>query len=295
MSNLYSKEIDDKVKAQVNAEFKPFDSNKDYLDADPLIHNQEYTVLSFCNADKKLVQQVETYCFSYFLAEYVERKELANHLLNESIDSEVVYNDLIARYVEYKKENAVALRNRLSEYFGKEPRAEAIVKPRGTYKNLTKAKAAQKSLAALDRMPTYIAKTGYWYPTNPDKLLHAEHFDSAERRMNELMKGYKEEQEKASKAFGLRKDLLERQGKKIAEELYQKNLEDIKNGKFDNEDPVMPNIINKDPTKLTIIDEWTKETEKTYGDNTLEIELPIASESEINPKIKQKTNKVITL
>jgi len=287
-NKIYSYEVDEEVKKQVESDYKGLDPNNDYLDKDPFIHNQEYTIMSFCQPQTKVVQQAETLCFSYFLAEEVGRKVLSDMLLNEELDVENTYQTLFKRYVDYKKNNKVALRNRLIEQFGTEPRVDAMVKPRGTYKNLTKAKAAQKKLATLDGFPTYISLTGGWYPTNPDKFIHTEHFDSAEPQMNNIIRGQKEEAEKAKRSHGLRKDILERQAKKIAEEIKEDNKLRVENGEFDENDPELPNVIRKDTTNLTEVVENVKENKKEYGKDTVELDLDVPNTEDT----KQLANKI---
>lgn len=284
-NKIYSHDIDEQVKEQVESEYKGLDPNADYLDEDPLIHNQEFTVLSFCQPKSKLVQEVETLCFTYFLAEEVGRKVLAEMLLNDELDIEETYQVLVKKYVDYKKNNRVALRNRLIDQYGTEPRVDALVKPRGTYKNMKKAQDAQKKLAKMDGFSTYIARTGKWFLTNPDKFINTEHYDSAEPRMNDIVRGHKEETEKASRAHGLRKDILERQAKKIAEEIKEDNKRRIEAGEFDENDPELPNVIRKDTTKLTEVIEDKKE--KLYGKNTVELDLPIPDASDTKTLAKQ--------
>lgn len=250
--DVYSKEIDEQVNEQVEKEFKKktLPKNKDYLDIDPPIAKQSHFCVSFCPPKKTVLEEAETLCFAYFLAECSDRKELTELLQkevqttgNKETDEierkrllEEIFQKFIKRYTQYKKGHQVLLRNRLKDHFGKETRFDGLFKVRGAFKNEKKARDHAKEMSYLDGFPVFVGKVGHWTPFNQDKFTIKD-YESANEKMNSLVRGYQEERKKAERAFGLRKDLLYRQGTKIAEEIKRKNQLDIKAGKYQNRDP----------------------------------------------------------
>ena len=290
MTEVYSKEIDKIVKKRVDEEFKNKvkPKNVDYLKVDPPIPKQNHFCVSFCPPKRTVLEEAETMCFTYFIAESVKREELIELLQrqppisgDEEVDNiekqrflENTFMEFMEHYGEYKKEHKVLLRNRLKDHFGPEVRVDYAFKVRGAFKNKKKAHEHAKEVSDIDGFPVFVGDMGAWMPFNPSKFT-VEHYDSANDKMNDLIRGYHEEREKAERAFGLRKDLLYRQGTKLAEEIKAENEKAIESGEFgDSENP-------KDPwdgkrtsvdVPLTQIDDW-KENPETPDPNMIEIDM----------------------
>jgi len=283
MSEVYSKEIDKIVKKRIEEEFKNKEKSikKDYLTVDPEIRKQKHFCVSFCPPKRTVLEEAETLCFAYFIAESVKREELIELLQKQppvTGDSEVdniekkrfleeTFMEFMDHYGEYKKEHKVLLKNRLKEHFGPDVRVDYAFKVRGAFKSSKKAHDHAKEISEIDGFPVFVGDMGSWMPFNPSKFT-TEHYDSANDKMNDLIRGYQEEREKAERAFGLRKDLLYRQGTKRAEEIKAQNEKAIESGEFgDAENP-------KDPwdgkrsvdVPLTEIDDWKENPEEPDPD-----------------------------
>ena len=224
---------------------------------------------------------------------------------------EEMFNTFMERYSEYKNNNKVLLRNRMKDYFGKEVRVDYAFKVRGAFKNEKKAKQHAKEVSDVDKVfPVFIGEMGTWMPFNPSKYM-TENYESANDKMNELIRGHREEQEKAAAAHGLRKELLMRQGAKIAEDVKRKNQKAIEAGEFGTKDK--PNDpwdgelqeSAKNEVPLTQIDDWKENPEKP-DPNMIEVDLltPVkgaTSKTKIeeienaHSSPSEKTNDVITV
>lgn len=281
--DIYSKEIDEKVRKQVDEEFEknsPFkNKQKDWLTADPsnmIPKKQEYFCISFAPPDKRKLEEAEIMTLSYFLVNCMDRKELID-ILSKNLDkneedpmekrknTENIYMEFLSRYIYYKRSNQVLLQNVLKEHFGKRIYPDGIIKFRGAYRSMKKAQTIGEKLGKLEGIRVFCGESGKWFPVLPNKF-DVDEYSSDDKELNEMIRKHKEEIAKASRSDGLRRELLMRQGKKIAEDLKKKNEEDIKAGKYDNTDPEMPQLNPNKPkdVNLTEIDDWKEnpDTEK---------------------------------
>jgi len=295
--DIYSKDIDALAKQQVEDEFKPL-PDKDYLDVDKVKENQTHYCVSFIPPQFSRLEQVETLLFSLFLVDKQSITELYN-LVNDAKNAveavendpeeqqqdplhiekkrinEKFYNTLLKKYTDYKDNNKVYLNNKLVEYYGKDIEKmplQGALKVRGFFKNSTKALTKAKELSKSDGFTVFIGETGKWMPVNPDKF-RLENYETTNKELNELVKGTVAEREKAKKAFGLRTELLKRQGKKIAEDLKNENLENIKKGMFDGPEHFLQRRIETNDVSLTQIDDWSKDPNETREVKDGEIDL----------------------
>lgn len=282
--DIYSKDIDEHARELAEKETEPLDPNKDYLEVDKVKENQTHYCISFIPPNFNRAEQVESLLFTYFLLEkqsitnlYELVKEAKEAL--ETVDTpeqdpleidrkrleEKFYTTLVKRFANYKKDNKVYLDGKLVEHFGKEIEKQPLqgaLKVRSVHKNATKALTRAKEHSKADGYTVFVGETGKWMPFNPDKY-RIENYETTNKELNELVRGHLEEREKAKKAFGLRTELLKRQGKKIAEDIKNENLENIKKGMFDSPDYFLQRKLPENDVRLTEIDDWSKDPNET--------------------------------
>ena len=137
---------------------------------------------------------------------------------------EVLYFRILKAYGKFKENNSVYLKDRYSIVFG-EKRVDRVVKVRGSYKTIDKCKSRIKELKIDDSYHKYfIGEVGRWGTFNPEAWT-ANNFETANEKMNEMIREKKVEQDKAKNAFNLRKELLLRQAKKNNEEVSKNPVE----------------------------------------------------------------------
>ena len=299
--DIYSKEIDAKVRKQVDKEFEkdsPFkNKEKDWLTADPpgmIPKKQDYFCISFVPPQRRKLEEAEIMTLSYFLVNCVDRKELIE-LLSKDLETadddpaekrkntENVYMEFLSKYIHYKRSNQVLLQNVLKEHFGKRIYPDGAIKFRGAHRSMAKAKKVAETLGKTEGIRVFYGESGKWFPVLPNKF-DVDEYVSDDKDLNEMVRKHKEEIAKAARSDGLRRELLMRQGKKMAEEIKKKNEEDIKAGKYDNNDPELPQL-NPDKKKdipLTEIDDW-KENPDT---ETPEVEIDLLALKKDNKKSK---------
>ena len=282
--DLYSKDIDEQARELAEEQTEPLDPNKDYLEVDKVKENQTHYCISFIPPNYNRIEQVESLLFTYFL---LEKQSITNlyELVKEAKDAldtvdtpeqdpleidrkrleEKFYTTLVKRFANYKKDNKVYLDGKLVEHFGKNIEKQPLqgaLKVRSVHKNSTKALTKAKEHSKADGYTVFVGETGKWMPFNPDKY-RIENYETTNKELNELVRGHLEEREKAKKAFGLRTELLKRQGKKIAEDIKNENLENIKKGMFDGPDHFLQRKLPETDVRLTEIDDWSKDPNET--------------------------------
>lgn len=150
------------------------------------------------------------------LGESLRRGQKLTPKQNEKFNT--AYENLLNAYKSFKKENGQYLENQYKMRFGTNIRCDRAFKIRGSYKNMTKAKNRVEELKSEDNhFNIHIGEVGKFMPFNPNPL-QAKEYNSNDKMLNELIGEYKYQQERAKRAFQLRKDLLVRQGKKRAAE-----------------------------------------------------------------------------
>ena len=308
--DIYSKTSDDHAREQAEREVEPLDSNKDYLTTDKVKENQTHYCVSFVPPNYERTEQVESLLFTYFLVEkqsinslfdlVKEAKDALEVVDNNEADredffeiekkrvEEKLYTTLIKKYVNYKKDQKVYLDGKLVEHFGvkiEDQPLQGALKVRSVHKNATKALTKAKEHSKADGYTVFVGETGKWMPFNPDKY-RLENYETTNKELNGLVKGHLEEREKAKKAFGLRTELLKRQGKKIAEDLKNENLENVKNGMFDGPDHFLQRRIPNTDISLTQIDDWTKDPNETQEVQAGEVDGLAGIEGTTKPSLK---------
>lgn len=312
--DLYSKDIDKIARETAEKETKPLDPNEDYLHADKVKEGQSHYCISFLPGNNDIKEKIEALRFAYYIFDKQDIGELyeAKQRLDNCTDSleddpfqiekkrviEDFYVTLLSNYKEFKDEQKGYLDSKMVEHFGKEIEKypiEGALKVRGVYKNATKAVNKSKDLSKTDGFTVFVGEMGKWMPFNPDKY-QLENYETTNKDLNNLMRGHLQEREKAKKSFGLRTELLRRQGAKIAEEIKQKNIEDIKAGMFDGPEYYLQRRITNEDVNLTKIEDWSKDPNETAEVRENEVDLLAGLENKENkPKPSLKNIPVVNI
>ena len=150
------------------------------------------------------------------LGESLRRGQKLTPKQNEKFNT--AYESLLKAYKSFKKNNGQYLENQYKMRFGTNIRCDRAFKIRGSYKNMTKAKNRVEELKSEDNhFNIHIGEVGKFMPFNPNPL-QAKEYNSNDKMLNEVIGEYKHQQNRAKRAFQLRKDLLVREGKKKAAE-----------------------------------------------------------------------------
>lgn len=193
-----------------------------------------------------------------------EEIRMADHLkFNQEVpkhEDELFENCLrncTREYNLFKKNYKIYLEQRWNKYNGGQVRLDRGFKMRGAYKNMKKAQERADVVRREDggRFKTYIGQVGKWLPFDPNPI-QAKEYNSSDKKLNELIANYKKEQDKAVRSFELRKEILKKQGQKMAME-REKVLMDAKEKgiEFPEPEPV-PEQISPLETKLITADEY---------------------------------------
>lgn len=177
----------------------------DYLDVDPPIPGQNYVCLSFVSPDD-IIKQKETYVMKSFLKKLVSDNNLCDNF--EEDYENFCFNN----------------RNDLEEEFNKNNDYKCStrgVKIRGTYESYKEAQLRAQVLQKLNNTHhVFVGQVGYWLPWDPNAD-NIEDQEYAEDELNELMKSYKENQQKKDLHY---KEQVEDRKKTVTESIGE-NLE----------------------------------------------------------------------
>ena len=221
----------------------------DYLEEDPEIPTQRYSIISFISPEKVITQKNEF--MNKKFVEWLEYdwkiKGLETMMAFLSKKYSLKVDDLFKDLDEFKKvHNAEILKTDIHEQYQifllkKEKELEAEftektefqtnvrgVKVRRVFANLEEAQQFAKVLQR--RYPNdnlYIGKVGAWLPWDPSENLMPE-VEYAEKELNELMRKYKENEVNREIFFEEEKTQRIQAQKKENEERRKKALEDVK-------------------------------------------------------------------
>ena len=155
------------------------DQKVDYLDVDPPIPGQNYVCLSFVSPED-MIKKKEAYVMKNFL------KKINTDNANFDFDEE---------YENFCFNN----RNDLEKEFNENNDYKCStrgVKIRGTYESYKEAQLRAQVLQKLNNAHNvFVGQVGYWLPWDPNAD-NIEDQEYAEEELNELMKSYKENQQK---------------------------------------------------------------------------------------------------
>ena len=177
----------------------------DYLDVDPPIPGQNYVCLSFVSPDD-IIKQKEAYIMKNFLKKMVSDNNLCDNFEEE--------------YENFCFNN----RNDLEDEFNKNNDYKCStrgVKIRGTYESYKEAQLRAQVLQKLNNSHhVFVGQVGYWLPWDPNAD-NIEDQEYAEDELNELMKSYKENQQKKDLHY---KEQVDDRKKSVTENIGE-NLE----------------------------------------------------------------------
>ena len=185
----------------------------DFLDVDPAIPGQNYCCISFVSPED-MIKQKELFIMKNFVKDY----------LNNNIDINN-FEDEYENFCFKNRENLEKTFNENNDY----KCSTRGVKIRGTYESYKEAELRAKVLQKLNNSHNvFVGQVGYWLPWDPnaDSIADQEY---SEAELNELMKSYKENQEKRDLHY--KEQVSDR--KKSVEESVKESVEDS----LTNDDP----------------------------------------------------------
>ncbi len=161
-------------------------SEEDFLESDPQIRGQNYCCLSFVSPEE-ILNNKNVFFVHKFL------KTIAK---NYDLDEESIEN----KYKDFMYINQEKLE---SEFYEKNEFKTTVrgVKVRGSYDTLQEAQAKAKKLQQNDKnFNVYIGQVGFWLPWDPNPH-NIDSQEYAESELNNLVKKYRENQEKKDQHF----------------------------------------------------------------------------------------------
>lgn len=205
---------------------------EDFLEADQTIPGQKYVCLSFVSPE-----------------DILEKKDIFfNHKFLETIAKQydLKHEDLIEKYKDFLYLNQEKLE---SEFYQKNDFQTTVrgLKVRGSYDTLKEAQFRAKKLQSKDKsFNVYIGQVGFWLPWDPHPH-KVENQEYMEGELNNLVKKYKENQQKKDLHFQENVDYAKEQS-----EIAVKKQEELKKKEDSNElDESLKNSIEE-------IDPWLK-------------------------------------
>jgi hypothetical protein len=226
----------------------------DYLEEDPEIPTQRYSIISFLSPEKTIKQKAE-FMNEKFVEwlEYDWKVKGMEHLMaflskkytlkvddlmadlqefTKVHNEEIKKTDIHEQYEIFLLKKEKELENEFTEKVGFRTNVRGV-KLRRIFANLEECQQYAKVLQRkYPRDNLYIGKVGCWLPWDPSEHMMPE-VEYAEKELNELMRKYKEnevnrdiffEEEKQQKIEAQKKDNAERK---------RKNLEDAEKAKAD--------------------------------------------------------------
>ena len=225
----------------------------DYLEEDPEIPTQRYSIISFLSPEKTIKQKDEFYNekfiewldydwkikgmehFMAFLSKkYTIKVDDLMADMQEFVkvhNAEVKKTDVHEQYQVFLLKKEKELENEFSEKVGFRTNVRGV-KLRRVFANIEECQQYAKVLQRkYPRDNLYIGKVGCWLPWDPSEHMMPE-VEYAEKELNELMRKYKEnevnrdiffEEEKAQKMEAQRKENAERRRKNLEDAAQEKS------------------------------------------------------------------------
>ena len=179
----------------------------DYLDVDPAIPGQNYCCISFVSPEE-MIKEKELFVMKNFVKECLGNSNFDLNNFNEEYENFCFKN----------REDLEKTFNKNNDY----KCSTRGVKIRGTYESYQEAELRAKVLQKLNNAHNvFVGQVGYWLPWDPsaDSIADQEY---SEAELNELMKSYKENQEKRDLHY--KEQVNDR--KKSVEESVKESIED---------------------------------------------------------------------
>jgi hypothetical protein len=156
----------------------------DWLDEDPVIPDQRFTLLSFHEPKDDTITLREVFFMSKFIEECLrEDPEFDKKRVNFA---KVSAEKLISLYHDFRYDNYEDLSKLAKEKYPTEM-FERALKVRGCFKSHSKATDRMNELKKYDAIHSqYIAEVGKWLPFNPPESA-IENYETSNKRLNEII------------------------------------------------------------------------------------------------------------
>merc|ERR1711916_29764 len=175
------------------------DLKEDFLEVDQNIPGQNYVCLSFVSPEN-ILNNKEIFYANKFLKTIAKNYDLDENTIEEKFkDFKYVNQDVLEKEFYEKNDFRTTVRG---------------IKVRGVYDTLREAQVRAKVLQRRDpNFNVFLGQVGYWLPwdPNPHKIDNQEY---AEQELNELVKSYRENQEKKDMHFQENIDYVKEQAAK---------------------------------------------------------------------------------
>ena len=227
-------------------------SEEDFLESDPQIRGQNYCCLSFVSPEEVLNNKNV-----FFVHKFLKTIAKSYDLDEESIENK--YKDFM--YINQEKLE--------SEFYEKNEFKTTVrgIKVRGSYDTLQEAQAKAKKLQQNDKnFNVYIGQVGFWLPWDPNPH-NIDSQEYAESELNNLVKKYRENQEKKDQHFQENIEYAREQAEKQKKETTENNSE--KDGdegeKVVNDDASKETSVNTESIEESLAEEdpWLKRKSET--------------------------------
>ena len=227
---------------------------EDYLEVDKQIPGQSHVCLSFVNPEKVLKKKEEFLFYNYYklkINEHIERLESNLKSILEKKDEEtnsialkdilhfknnmqkgfemdtVNFNEFKEKYEDYMFTHSL----KVGEEFDKDNKFQTSIrgiKVRGVYATYREAEIRAKVLQKIDpTFDVFVGQVGYWLPLIVDTN-HVENNEYANEQLNELVKSYKDNQNKKDIFYQERTKEMKENATRELRENEKKKLEENK-------------------------------------------------------------------
>lgn len=227
-------------------------SEEDFLESDPQIRGQNYCCLSFVSPEEVLNNKNV-----FFVHKFL--KTIAK---NYDLDEESIEN----KYKDFMYLNQEKLE---SEFYEKNEFKTTVrgIKVRGSYDTLQEAQAKAKKLQQNDKnFNVYIGQVGFWLPWDPNPH-NIDSQEYAESELNNLVKKYRENQEKKDQHFQENIEYAREQAEKQKQETTENNSEkdESEGEKVVNDDASKETPVNTESIEESLAEEdpWLKRKSET--------------------------------
>ena len=222
------------------AESTNSDLKEDFLEVDQSIPGQNYVCLSFVSPENVLNNK-ELYYVHKFLKTISKNYDLDENSIEEKFkDFKYVNQDVLEKEFYEKNDFRTTVRG---------------IKVRGVYDTLREAQVRAKVLQRRDpNFNVFLGQVGYWLPwdPNPHKIDNQEY---GEQELNELVKSYRENQEKKDIHFQENIDYVKEQA---AKKNAKQKEENAKQKESDDNEDVVNKVSDEVKNSLNDIDPWLK-------------------------------------
>lgn len=219
---------------------------EDFLDVDKQIPGQNYVCISFVSPEKMIMDKQEYYFHHYYQNKlknydtYINNKivEIVDKCLDNSVDiSQVVklkkdiakmfkedkleVKEFKSKYEDFKFKEHKELDNKYDNEHDFKTSVRGV-KVRGVYESYKQAEIRAKVLQRMDQtFDVFVGQMGYWLPWDPDsnKIENQEYLNND---LNELVRGYKENEAKKDIFFEEEKMGRKKEAQGVAERLRKK-------------------------------------------------------------------------